>query len=196
MLKKYKGQEEALLQSIMRKYGVEESRLVTGKTTDVVINSRKKRRGKHAALIVASLIITGTAAVWWYNGMEEVEEVKDAVVSNEEQTIQEGYTRYTEITPADREEILDILRKPVEEDLRSKVKFYVADIKRCDGWIRLKVKPLSPEGVALNNGRAIEALFSKNHSPWQLEEYNDSDEANLLSWSKQYGIGVCIDFLQ
>jgi hypothetical protein len=108
-------------------------------------------------------------------------------------------------TPAagtpERKAIMDVLRVPVEADLRQKVVFKVQHLRIVGPWALARVVPIRPDGGDINYRRTRyredledgafdgegEALLRRNGSHWQLLEWRfGASDTEVPIWLEKY----------
>ena len=109
-------------------------------------------------------------------------------------------------TPAagtpERKAIMDVLRVPVEADLRQKVIFRVQHLRIVGPWAFARVVPLRPDGSEIDYTRTRyrqdleegafdgegEALLRKGSNGWRLLEWRfGASDTEVPMWLEKYG---------
>lgn len=119
-----------------------------------------------------------------------------------------GYVGYAQeqvltlkVGDAERKAILDVLREPVEKELKQEVKFKVDSLKVQKGWAFLRGQPQRADGKAINykitaykeNIEAgvfddgISALLHKEGKEWKVITYViGATDVPWVEWDKEY----------
>ena len=102
---------------------------------------------------------------------------------------------------AERKAIMDVLRVPVEADLRQKVVFKVQHLKIVGPWALARVVPIRPDGGEINYSRTRyredmedgafdgegEALLRNDSAGWRLLEWRfGASDTEVDIWLEKY----------
>lgn len=115
-------------------------------------------------------------------------------------------------TPAagspERKAIMDVLRVPVEADLRQKVIFKVQHLRIVGTWALARVVPLRPDGSDIDYSRTRyrddlaegafdgegEALLRNDGSRWRLLEWRfGASDTEVPMWLQTYGAPAALN---
>ena len=115
-------------------------------------------------------------------------------------------------TPAagtpERKAIMDVLRVPVEADLRQKVIFKVQHLRIAGPWALARVVPLRPDGGDINYSKTRyredmeegafdgegEALLRRDGGGWRLLEWHfGASDTEVPMWLEKYGAPAALN---
>ena len=103
---------------------------------------------------------------------------------------------------AERKAIMDVLRVPVEADLRQKVVTRVQHLRIAGSWALARVVPIRPDGGEINYRRTKyredmedgafdgegEALLRRSGNGWELLEWRfGASDTEVPIWLERYG---------
>ena len=102
---------------------------------------------------------------------------------------------------AERKEIMDVLRVPVERDLRQKVVFRVQHLRVIGEWALARVVPLRPDGSDIDYSKTKyreeneegafdgegEGLLRRSGGRWKLLEWRfGASDTEVPEWLEKY----------
>ena len=108
----------------------------------------------------------------------------------------------------ERKAIMDVLRVPVERDLRQKVVFKVQHLRIVGPWALARVVPIRPDGGEIDYRRTKyrdeleegafdgegEALLRKEGSTWRLLEWRfGASDTEVDIWFEKYGAPAALN---
>lgn len=108
----------------------------------------------------------------------------------------------------ERKAIMDVLRVPVEADLRQKVVFKVQHLRIVGPWALARVVPIKPNGRDIDYTRTKyreeleegafdaegEALLRRGDSGWRLLEWRfGASDTEVPMWLEKYGAPAALN---
>ncbi len=215
LVKKYKGNEQELLNSIFTKYNIdatERAQLIEEALT-IVPDEKLEKSNFKIEFIVSAIILTLLLFYIIYDRnakQHDILEVKSDTLSasptGTSQYVMKKLTIPNSIDKEERAQILDALRTPIEMDLHQEVKFVVNNIQKCDNWVLIYAKPVKENGAPVDYEKTeyqqwidegmfdegILALLKFKNEQWIVAEYRiGGTDDPIPGWIDKYDLENC-----